>query len=178
MLNPRSWLHFHVCQMNADGNGNSFVATWILERIGFRQSLRNLQLMRCEQCWQDRVGSSGLVNRDFRLKRGLFAWCYFCFHGIVSYWWLRAAAWLQCRGKYPEYSFAMRDAMTFNGPNSYRREPLSTVEKAAFEGDLPHLRIRWAVVGVLSTLLWGGLWLIMASPMVAMWDLHTRCGSW
>ncbi|WP_265920868.1 hypothetical protein [Cupriavidus nantongensis] len=121
----------------------------------------------------DRIGSSGLVNRDFRLKRGLFAWCYFCFHGIVSYWWLRAAAWLQCRGKYPEYSDAMRDAMTFDGPNVYRREPLSAIEKAAFEGRLLHLRIRWAIIGFLSTLLWGGLWLIMASPMVAMWDLPT-----
>ncbi|SPR99825.1 hypothetical protein [Cupriavidus taiwanensis] len=117
----------------------------------------------------DRVGSSGLVSRDFRLKKSLFAWCYFSFHGIVSYWWLRAAAWLQCRGKYPEYSAAMAEAMTFDGPNPYRREPLSAVEEAAFEGRLTRLRIRWAIVGILSTLLWGGLWLAMASPMVAMW---------
>ncbi len=104
----------------------------------------------------DRIGSSGLVGRDFRLKKGLFAWSYFCFHGIVSYWWLRAAAWMHCRGKYPEYSVAMRDAMTFEGPNAYPRKPLSAIEKAAFDGRLPHLRIRWAVIGVLSTLLWGG----------------------
>lgn len=121
----------------------------------------------------DRIGSSGLVGRDFRLKKGLFAWSYFCFHGVVSYWWLRAAAWMQCRGKYPEYSVVMRDAMAFEGPNVYPKNPLSAIEKAAFEGRLPYLRIRWAVIGILSTSLWGGLWLIMASPMVAMWDIPT-----
>ncbi|WP_427306813.1 hypothetical protein [Cupriavidus sp. H39] len=128
--------------------------------------------MRATLARMDRIGSSGLVNRDFRLKKSLFALCYFCFHGIVSYWWLRAAAWLQCRGKYPEYSAEMGSAMTFDEPNAYRREPLSAIEQAAFEGRLTHLRIRWAIVGILSTLLWGGLWLIMASPMATIWGSH------
>lgn len=114
----------------------------------------------------DQIGFSGLVGRDFKLESSLFAWCYYYFHGVIGYWWFRSAAWLQCRGKYPEYSMEMRRAMAFEGVNPYRKEPLSTLEQDAFSGKLPRLRFRWAIIGSLSTFLWGGLWLLIAAPFL------------
>ncbi|PVY79567.1 hypothetical protein C7414_105250 [Cupriavidus alkaliphilus] len=109
----------------------------------------------------DQIGFSGLVGRDFHLEPSIFAWCYYYFYGFIGYWWFRAAAWLQCRGRYPEYSKSITQAMTFEGPNPYRKEPLSATEQAAFEGKLPRLKIRWAILGTLSTLLWGAAWLAL-----------------
>lgn len=115
----------------------------------------------------DRVGFAGLIDREFKLDSSAFARCYYFFYGIVGYWWLRAAAWVQRKGPRPEYPEELVLAAAM-GENPYVREPLSGMEKAAFEGRLGHLNFRWAIIGIISTLLWGGAWLALVVGLTSL----------
>ena len=60
-----------------------------------------------------------------------------------------------------EVPVELREAMEWQGENPYRTRPPTEEERQAWEGRLPHLRLRWLAAAALSTLIYGGMFLLM-----------------
>ncbi|SDY78866.1 hypothetical protein SAMN04487939_10689 [Lysobacter sp. yr284] len=109
----------------------------------------------------DRYLFSGLVDGEHRLVPGRFNAFRFYFAAVLEYWYLRCGAWIEGKASTPAYPPDLADAMRWGGANPYAREAASPAQQAASRGDLDHFRRRWRIVAVLSTLLYGGIFVGM-----------------
>ncbi|WP_454727391.1 MULTISPECIES: hypothetical protein [Cupriavidus] len=104
----------------------------------------------------DRDLLPGLLDKEHRLKRGLFYKLYFGMLSMTVYWATRLQPWMERRIPRPPLPPELADAMQWEGENPYRVRPPSEIEQKAIDGQLPYMNRRWFVGMLLSTLLWGG----------------------
>ncbi|GAB2629420.1 hypothetical protein [Novilysobacter erysipheiresistens] len=116
---------------------------------------------RADHARMDRLLLQDLVDAHHRLKPGLLNKIYTWFWGGVSYWTERCALWVQRTAPRPAYPPELREAMDWQGDNPYRTRPPTDEERQAWEGRLPHLRRRWLAAAAFSTLIYGGMFLLM-----------------
>jgi hypothetical protein len=119
----------------------------------------------------DRTLLAGYVDEHHRVRKGLGrsgAW----FFGTVEYWGLRAGSWIWRTAPRHFLSPAVEAALQWEGgANPYRIAPLSDIERQAFEGTLPHMRRRWRICGVASTILFS-VWM-GALPLFGFISFYT-----
>jgi hypothetical protein len=101
------------------------------------------------------------IDASHRLKPSLFSWVFVWFWSVIDYWQRMATMWIQRTAPRPAYPPELQDALRFDGPNPYKRIEPTGDEALALHAKLPHMRLRWNVVRVLATVLWGGLLLAM-----------------
>lgn len=116
---------------------------------------------RADLARMDRLMLGDFVDARHRLIPGIFPKLYTGFYGAVGYWTERCWLWVQRTAPRPEYPPELREALQWQGENPYRTRPPTEEETLAWEGRLPHLRRRWMIVAVLSTLIYGGMFLLM-----------------
>lgn len=116
---------------------------------------------RADHARMDRLLLQDMVDAHHRLKPGLLNKFYTGFWGGVSYWTERCALWVQRTAPRPAYPPELRAAMDWQGNNPYRTRPPTDEETLAWEGRLPHMRRRWLAAATLSTLIYGGMLLLM-----------------
>ncbi|MDF6002611.1 hypothetical protein P4050_35495 [Pseudomonas aeruginosa] len=111
----------------------------------------------------DRDMIGGLVDREHRLRPGLFPIAYFGMSAAIGYWADRMIPWLERRMPRPALPPDLIEAMSWEGDNPYRITPPSAIEQRAIDGKLPYMNRRWFIGMTLSTLLWGGSFVVIAS---------------
>lgn len=116
---------------------------------------------RADLARMDRLMLGDFVDAHHRLIPGIFPKLYTSFYGAVGYWSERCWLWVQRTAPRPEYPPELREALQCEGENPYRTRPPTEQETLAWEGRLPHLKRRWLVVAVLSTLIYGGMFLLL-----------------
>ncbi|WP_454727388.1 MULTISPECIES: hypothetical protein [Cupriavidus] len=104
----------------------------------------------------DRDMLPGLLDKEHRLRRGLFYKLYFGMLSMTVYWATRLQPWMERRIPRPLLPPELAEAMQWEGENPYRVRPPSEIEQKAIDGQLPYMNRRWFVGMLLSTLLWGG----------------------
>ncbi|WP_454727392.1 MULTISPECIES: hypothetical protein [Cupriavidus] len=104
----------------------------------------------------DRDLLPGLLDKEHRLKRGLFYKLYFGMLSMTVYWATRLQPWMERRLPRPSLPPELAEAMQWEGENPYRVRPPSEIEQKAIDGQLPYMNRRWFIGMMLSTLLWGG----------------------
>lgn len=109
----------------------------------------------------DREHFEVVIDENHRIARGIFAPIYFWFHAIVQGWMLIATAWVQRNAPRPALPPELAQALQDRSPNPYRIIPPTDIQRAAYEGRLPHLKRRWMIAlaagAVLHGFLFGGL---------------------
>ena len=125
-----------------------------------------LQDSRADHARMDRLLLQDMVDEHHRLKPGFFNKLYTWFWGGVSYWTERCDLWVQRTAPRPAYPPELVEAMQWQGDNPYRTRSPTEEEQAAWEGRLPHLNRRWWAAAAFSTLIYGGMFLLMT---VGVW---------
>lgn len=120
-----------------------------------------LQDARADHARMDRLLLQDMVDEHHRLKPGVFNKVYTWFWGGVSYWTERCALWVQRTAPRPAYPPELEEAMQWQGDNPYRTRAPTADEQAAWEGRLPHLKRRWLAAAAFSTLIYGGMFLLL-----------------
>ncbi|WP_454727394.1 MULTISPECIES: hypothetical protein [Cupriavidus] len=104
----------------------------------------------------DRDMIAGLLDKEHRLRRGLFYKLYFGMSAMAGYWSDRLIPWMERRIPRPPLPPELAEAMQWEGENPYRVRPPSEIEQKAIDGQLPYMNRRWCIGMLLSTLWWGG----------------------
>lgn len=125
------------------------------------QQVPSFKDKRADLARMDRLLMSDFVDEHHRLASGIFPKLYTYFFGAVGYWMERCWLWVQRTAPRPEYPSELQEALQWQGHNPYRTSPLTEEEKLAWEGRLPHLKRRWLIVAILSTLIYGGMFLLL-----------------
>ena len=125
-----------------------------------------LQDSRADHARMDRLLLQDMVDERHRLKPGFFNKLYTWFWAGVGYWTERCDLWVQRTAPRPAYPPELVEAMQWQGDNPYRTRPPTEEELAAWEGRLPHLNRRWWAAAAFSTLIYGGMFLLMT---VGVW---------
>ncbi|MBI5271022.1 MAG: hypothetical protein HY856_15245 [Burkholderiales bacterium] len=116
----------------------------------------------------DREVLHNQVDDEHRVVRRVTSMYMVWWYGIVFYWAERARNWIERtaprRPLPPE--LAEEDAPPL--ASDYRIIPYSPIELQAQAGTLPHMRRRWFICGVLSTVLWGTLFGLLAASAWVM----------
>ncbi|MCA8186724.1 DUF6708 domain-containing protein, partial [Burkholderia contaminans] len=111
----------------------------------------------------DRDLNPGMVDKEHRLKPGMFYKVYFASEAMVGYWSDRLIPWMERRAPRPPMPAELAEAMHWEGENPYRMNPPSDIEQKAIDGQLPHMNRRWFIGMLLSTLMWGGTFVGMVA---------------
>ncbi|HIH2751409.1 hypothetical protein L3V59_36245 [Burkholderia aenigmatica] len=104
----------------------------------------------------DRDLNPGMVDKEHRLKPGVFYKVYFASEAMIGYWSDRLIPRMERRAPCPPMPAELAEAMQWEGENPYRMSPPSDIEQKAIDGQLPYMNRRWFIGMLLSTLLWGG----------------------
>lgn len=114
---------------------------------------------------------TGAITADHRFGPGIFPKLYFGFWSVINYWQLRPMAWIQRSAPRVAMPLELAQALSQESPNPYRFLLRTPDEELALQGRLPRLRWRWAVVQLISTALWGGLFVLMSYGLSStLWE--------
>ncbi|BBA44687.1 MULTISPECIES: hypothetical protein [Burkholderia] len=104
----------------------------------------------------DRDMIAGLLDKEHRLRPGLFYKLYFGISAMIGYWSDRLIPWMERRIPHPPLPPELAEAMQWEGENPYRMNPPCDIEQKAIDGELLYMNRRWFIGMLLSTLMWGG----------------------
>ena len=117
----------------------------------------------------DRALFTDFVDESHRVKRELFAIVVVWFWGSLGYWWERAAGWIERTAPKMPLPEELQRCVSSASSADYRMIEASESEKMAQAGTLPHMRRRWAVCGLIGTMVWGGLFALVMAGFWLMW---------
>ncbi len=111
----------------------------------------------------DRDVLRGQVDDDHRVGKGLGTKFLVWFYVLLFYWPERARNWIERTAPRPVLPPELVVDLQTADANGYRTVELTAVESQAQAGTLSHMRRRWLVGGVVSTLIWGGVFALLTA---------------
>ncbi len=105
----------------------------------------------------DRTALQSCIDEQYRVRPGFWGSYAAWFGGSIGYWTERAGSWIRRTAPRHPYAPEVQAAMQWEGENPYPILPPSEIDLLALEGKLPHMRRRWFICGVFSTLIFGFL---------------------
>jgi len=108
---------------------------------------------RADLARMDRFLFGSLVDENHRVVPGVFSKLYVGFVGGTMYWFERAGLWISRTAPRPQWPDEIAEEMALPVDSSaYKVCAPTPAQRLANENALPHMRRRWMVLGVISTI--------------------------